>query len=295
MILREKSICPWDKMRTASGTTGKGLAQAVSEALEAKLVDMEIRMFPDGDQYVRTKEDLKGETVVLVQSPFQDSGIVQHRLIQDSLKRAGAEKIISVAPYVSYSRQDKNFKQGEAVSAPIFIEWLSHGCDHLIVVDIHNPAVLEKMENVRNVIPHRSFARFIEGRADLVLAPDKGAIKRAKSVAEDLGVECDYLEKTRLSDRSVEIKTSDVDVSGKKVAIIDDIISTGGTMMEASRQLKLLGAEKVYGLATHGMFTEEDLEKLEMNMDLVSVTRSIETRVSDIDMSLELADVVRGL
>ena len=153
-------------MRVAGGSTARALCENMIDLSGNDRVNLDIRRFPDGDLFVCCNEDLDGETVVVVQSPFKDEGIIEHRLIQDACQNAGADKMISIAPYMSYSRQDKHFNKGEAVSALPISRLLGEGCDEIYFIDMHNPEVITGNNGSRNVIPARSFAKYLEEYSD---------------------------------------------------------------------------------------------------------------------------------
>jgi len=282
-------------MKVVLGTNCKRLGRSLADELKCGVVEPEMRRFPDGDLYVRCAEELDKETAVILQTPFTDPMIVEHRLVQDAVSNAGAERVISIAPYMSYSRQDKPFKRGESASAFPVLDWLASGCDELVLVDAHNPDIIGEGGKIHNLVPAHSLARRLGGITDVVLAPDKGAFERAEMVAKILGKPCEHIRKTRIDAHTVKMDAGNLDVAGLRVAIVDDIISTGGTMLKAAQQLKKMGALKVYGLASHGMFSKTDLSRLQEGLDIVAVSGSLDTPVSTVDLSQELSNIVKEL
>ena len=116
------------------------------------------------------------------------------------------------------------------------------------------------------------FATYLDGKGDIVLSPDEGRVGMANGVSEILGTDTDYLEKIRHDATTVEIKTKSLDVAGKRVAIVDDIISTGGTLGLAAKQLKEEGAESIIALCTHGLFIDDAMDKLFDCAEVISTT-----------------------
>jgi len=252
-------------MKVIGGSTSKSTARELSSLLKASLVETEMKRFPDGELYLRLLEDVSGEDVIVVQTAYPDGNIIELLLLLNAIREAGGERITAVIPYLGYARQDRRFNDGEPVSAKVIAEVISINADEVITVDPHKEYILDFFN-----IPSRScsavslLAEYLKDRdIELVLAPDKGAMMRAKQAAEILNVEYDYLEKTRIDATTIQITPKEMKVSGKKIAIIDDIISTGGTMAKAIKELKKQGAESVYAACTHGLFVGEAARKIQ--------------------------------
>ncbi len=282
-------------MKVLYGTSSPKLGVGVADALNTNAFAIEHRVFPDGEQYVRIPTDIKGEDVIFIQSTSSDSAILETFFVLDALQENGAGRITVVIPYFGYGRQDKVFIEGEAVSARTIIRVLSNLSDSLITVDIHAPHVFEWYgDNSMNIIPYRSIAdKLSEMGIDFVLSPDKGALHRVKSVADIMDIPFDHLDKTRLSGTDVEMVEKSLDVSGKRVAIVDDIISTGGTIARASEMLKKSGAKDVYAVCTHGLFIGPAIERLKKATDGFMSTDTIESEYSKISVAEEIARTLR--
>ncbi|WP_297508163.1 ribose-phosphate diphosphokinase [Thermococcus sp.] len=259
--------------------------------LGAEIIEVELRKFPDGEKYVRVMGS--GSEATVVSSTFypQDERILELLLIGDALRERGFEKLRAVVPYFAYSRQDRVVKEGEPVSVRAVMRALGLYYDELYVVDIHNPRTLSYFPGKAiNVSPARAIAEYFGEKLGegLVLAPDKGALGRAKAVAELLGVEYSHFEKRRISPTEVEMRPVEVDVRGKNVLIVDDIISTGGTMIKASSILRKLGAGRIFVGVTHGVFAEGAIERVSKAVDELAVTNTIPTPVSRISIVPEI-------
>ncbi len=249
----------------------EGFASGVAERLGAELVKPAYKVFPDGESYVRLPGGLEG-TVVVVQSmyPMQDKRLVEALLLAEAAYGAGASRVILVAPYMAYARQDKRFLEGEPISIKAVLKALgSAGYDALVTIDIHKPESLAYFPGRAvdaTAVPQlaEAVSRAISGEGGVVVvAPDKGALARARMMAGILGAEYDYLEKHR--DRytgEVTYRPKTVDVQGKTVVIVDDMVSTGGTMAKAASMLRGLGASRVIAACTHGLFIGGALERL---------------------------------
>lgn len=262
-----------------SGRASHGLAATLAAEIEARHVETEVREFPDGEVYVRLDGDVDGTEVIVVQSTRTNTDFVELLLLQDAAHEAGATKVISVIPYYGYSRQDQVFKPGEAVSARAIARALYATANEMVIVDPHKLHILDFFPGVSRGVSAVGIlgAKLEQWGVDAVLAPDAGARDRAQAAAEALGVPFDHLEKTRLSATEVKMAAKDLDVSGKRVAIIDDMIASGGTMATAAAQLKEHGAKAVYAACTHGIFTEGAVQRLlDAGIDRVLCTDTVE-------------------
>ncbi|NJE02487.1 ribose-phosphate diphosphokinase [Thermococcus sp. JdF3] len=261
------------------------------KALGGRILEVEIKRFPDGEKYVRVLGS--SDEVTVVQSTFrpQDEHLVEMILLADALREGGARKLRAVVPYFAYSRQDRVTKEGEPVSVRAVMRTLAVYYDELYVFDLHNPETLKFFQGKAvNLSPAGVIADYFGEKLGegVVLAPDKGALERAKAVAERLGLEYSHFHKVRVSPTEVRMEPVDVDVKGKNVLIVDDIISTGGTMIRAANLLREMGAEKVFVAATHGVFAEGAIERVSKAVDELAVTNTIPTPVSKISVVPEI-------
>ncbi|WP_099209221.1 ribose-phosphate diphosphokinase [Thermococcus henrietii] len=272
------------------GSGGKHLEGELRE-LGGEIIEVELRKFPDGEKYVRVLGS--GDEATAVSSTFapQDEKIVELLLIGDALREKGFKKLRAVVPYFAYSRQDRVTKEGEPVSVRAVMKALGIYYDELYIFDLHNPETLKYFPGRGvNVSPARVIADYFREKLGdgIVLAPDKGARERARAVAEELGLEYSHFEKRRISPTEVEMRPVDIDVKGKNVLIVDDIISTGGTMVKASEILRKLGAGKIFVGVTHGVFAEGAIERVSRAVDELAVTNTIPTPVSKISIVPEI-------
>lgn len=276
---------------SASGTIDEDLAKEVG----AVVADVEARRFPDGEAYVRVREDVAGEGAVAVQRPSPDANLVELLLLQDALDRGEADPLHVAIPYLPYARQDRVFEPGEALSAAVVAEVVGRRADGVVAVDPHEEAVLDRFPcpaTAVSAVPE--LCDEVGDRAvDVVLAPDEGARERAREAAEILGADHDHLVKERLSGDEVRVQPRDLDVQGAAVLVLDDIVSTGGTMSEAVSTLRDQGAERVVAACTHGLFADGALDRLEQaGCDRVLATDSLPNPVADASVAPALA---RGL
>lgn len=255
---------PVDAPMVVAGSASQPFAARLAQELGTAPARAEACRFPDGEAHVRLLEPAQGRDVVVCQATAPDPSLVELLLWQDAAREAGARSVSTVIPYFGYSRQDRAFQPGEAVSARAVARAIAAGCDRVVVVDIHKEATLAffggKAQGV-SAVPQ--IAAELKGwGVDAVLAPDKGARDRAGTAARLIGCPMDHLEKTRLSATEVRMAAKDLDVRGRRVAIVDDLIASGSTMVQAAAQLKAQGAAAVYAACTHGLFTGNALPRL---------------------------------
>jgi len=274
----------------AVGSGGRHLEEEIRR-LGGDVMGVELKTFPDGEKYVRVLDS--SESVTVVQSTFrpQDERIVELLLLGDALRSAGVERLRAVVPYLAYSRQDRTVKEGEAVSVRAIMKAVGLYYEELYVFDLHNPGTLRFFPGKGiNLSPARAIADYFREKLGdgIVLAPDKGALERAGAVAEKLGVEYSHFEKRRISPTEVRMEPVDVEVNGRNVLIVDDIISTGGTMIKAAELLRRMGAKRVFVAATHGVFAEGAIDRVSKAVDELAVTNTIPTPVSKISIVPEI-------
>ena len=287
-------------MPVVSGSSSRDVATSLAPLIGMQYIELESRKFPDGEGYVRVPsgaiDAVRSEPVVLVSNTYPDSGIVNTVLLleaiaevrRDNLSNHKGEEpqnmedvgsgVYLAIPYYGYSRQDKRFSKGEAVSARVIADILARGCDGIAILDLHEPAVLKDMEvPIEFVSSMPEIAELLQNEVspDFVLSPDKGAIARATKVAGLIGCDFSYLEKTRIDAHTIEHTPKDLDVDGKVVAIVDDMISTGGTICRASDALRRQGATEVHAACTHGLFTGGAILRLSNHVDGVHSTDSL--------------------
>jgi len=290
-------------MIVVPGPASVELGLKVAKTLEAKVVSVAYRKFPDGESYVRLEGNLKGETAVIVQttSPPQDAHLMQLLLMADAAKDLGAEKVIAVVPYLAYARQDKRFLQGEALSLQTVAKLLATaGVDKLITVNVHSEEALKKFGfpaksvSCMSLLAEHFKKEGLQGA--FALAPDEGASKLALEASKVLGGEYGWLRKER--DRytgEVTTERKRLNVKDKNVIVFDDIISTGGTTANAVKILKEQGARRVFAACAHPLMVENAEEKiLRGGAEGIVGTDSVPSRFSVVSVAPLIAEALRG-
>jgi ribose-phosphate pyrophosphokinase len=273
------------------GSASQKLAAKVAWDLGENLSPIETRRFPDGERYIRIKGEVPKEVVVIQSTGYpQDENLMELFLLLKNLKSLGVERTRVVIPYFGYGRQERRFKSGEAVSAVIVAELLeAAGASEIYSINLHEKNIKEFFNiPVHEISAMPMIANYISGQIDdpMIIGPDKGALGFAEEISGILKCDCDYLDKTRISPEKVEMKPKNLDVKGRDVVIIDDIISTGGTIVSASRILNDLGANKVLVGCVHPILVEDALLKIfASGVDDVFATDTLKSDVSTISVA----------
>ncbi len=292
-------------MKIIGGSASDVLTMKVAGELNTKPVKTEIKRFPDGEKYLRVLDDVKGEDVIVVQSINRtpDEFLVEYLLLVDTLKDLGAAKIVSFIPYFAYARQDERFNPGEALSFKTVSKLIeSVGTDEIYTIDMHQHRVLKSSDVFK--IPSRNLsampllADYVEKTGSmqkpLVIGPDAEAEQWAKLAAERLKSDYDVFEKKRLGSENVQISPRKANAQGRNVLIVDDIISTGGTIVEAVKILFSQGAQKIEVACTHPLLMGGALAKIyEAGAANVVGTDTVPSPVSYVSVAPLIAEQIR--
>lgn len=285
-------------MLIVSGSNSQDLAYRVSKLTNSKLIRSEFKKFPDGEIYIKLNGDVEGEDVFLINTQNnQNDSIVETIIMCDALDDEGAKSINLVFPYLAYARQDKKFNKGESISIRALAKLYSGICDSIFTInphEIHIESFFDVPFMYGDAVPE--LAKYVQNKLEnpVVLSPDKGAIELAKTASQILNCEYDYLEKTRISPTEITISPKNLDVNNRDVLIVDDIISTGGTMATAISMLKEQGAKKVIASCVHPVLIGDALNKLYVGgADEVVGTDSFLSEVSKVSVDNIVADLIK--
>lgn len=292
-------------MRSAVYSFDHGVTHAseLAEALGINLSRIDVHVFPDGESRVRVSAPAR---TALVYCPLDrpNGKLVELMLAVDALRRGGAERLILVAPYLCYMRQDKAFHEGEAVSQQAVARLLSALFDRIVTVDAH----LHRVSSVSEVFPHieaenlfaaETIAHFAahQGLAGqcVVVGPDEESAQWVARVADVLNAPSFTGRKIRRGDRDVEISFGeDIDVKGKAVLVADDIVSSGGTILSAIAAMRDRGASSVHVAITHALFDDAVLERMmSSGAERVWSTTSVPHPTNAISLAVLLANALR--
>lgn len=286
-------------MLIVSCSHGKHLGRKIASKLKAKHSLLKFDKFPDGEIGIKFNVNLRGRKIVLVQSFYGEvsDSIIEVILAAKTAKELKAKRVILVAPYFPYLRQDKRFHAGEAVSQRIMGELFDKYFDKIYVMDPH----LHRTKSLRQIFKRKSknitamgpISEYIKKKIKnpVIIGPDSESYQWTDLVAENVGVESRVLTKKRYSSYNVKVTLDKkLDLNGRSAVIVDDIVSTGGTIIEASKILRKLGAKKIYCICTHGVLIGGAIEKLKRNNIEIISTNTIPNKVSKIDISGVIAE-----
>ncbi len=283
-------------MKIIPGMSSQLLAARIASELGCNVSLCEFKKFPDGESYTRVADGIKGEEVTIVQSIITDSDLICLLQLLDTVE--GAHETTVVIPYLGYARQDKKFKPGEAISARAVARCLCRDTiKSIYVVNVHNNAILQYFDNdTKDLDASHAIGDYIakkEIKHPVIIGPDAGAKELAKAVAAPQGFDYDVLEKRRISGDEVEITPRTLSVEGENVIIVDDIISTGGTIAEAASMLKVQGASEIHVACVHGLFVQNaTLRMFTAGIKEIIATDTIESAFSTISIAKMVAEVL---
>lgn len=268
-----------NEVKIFSGTSNQKLAKEICNILNLELGDISISHFADGEIAVRLNETVRGRDVFLIQptsKPVNDN-LMESLIIIDALKRASANKINLVMPYYGYARQDRKSRGREPITAKLVTDLIqAAGTDRVVSVDLHAGQIQGFFDIPLDHLTARPvlaeyFERVISENSEdewTVVSPDLGGVARARALADVLGLPMAIIEKVRPRPNESKILNVIGEYKGKNCIIIDDIIDTAGTIVNAAEMLKNNGAKCVYISASHGIFSGNAVEKIE-NSSLV--------------------------
>ena len=275
-----------DVMKVVAGNASPMLALRIAKTLNLRLAKTTFKKFPDGEIYVKV-EDFD-DTNVVVQSLNCNENVVSLMLLFDALNDT---EVVAVVPYMGYARQDKAFEDGEAISIRAIARLLESYASKVVTVNIHSKDAASHFSKLIDLDAMPIIGNYFKEQDVVMLSPDFGSYERVKVAAKAANCEFDYLEKRRIDAETVEIAPKNLDVEGKDVVIVDDIISTGGTIVEATKILLKNGAKSVKAACVHAVLANYALNKLyNAGITEVIATDTVERVVSKISVAGLIAD-----
>ncbi|MDR2966928.1 MAG: ribose-phosphate diphosphokinase [Methanobacteriaceae archaeon] len=284
------------------GSASQKLAAEVAKELGEYLCPIETKKFPDGERYIRIKGNIEKKVVVIQSTGYpQDENLIELLFIIKNLKSLGAREIKVVIPYFGYGRQEKRFKEGEAISAEIVANLIENsGASEIISINLHEDSVRNffniPIENISATAPIAEYIANISNKP-VIIAPDKGALGFTEEISKILECNFSYLKKVRLSPEKVETKIADINidyVEGHDAFIVDDIIATGGTIVNAIAILKEHGAKSVSVCCVHPILVNDAILKIyAAGAKSIAGTDSLKSEVSSISVAKIIANAIK--
>ncbi|MBI4977164.1 MAG: ribose-phosphate pyrophosphokinase [Spirochaetes bacterium] len=256
-------------IRVFSGSSNRPLAEKIASELDLTLGEMELSRFADNECFVQVKESVRNKDAFVIQSTSNPGNEhwMEMYLIIDALRRASAKRITAVIPYYGYSRQDRKHIPRVAISAKLVANLLTTtGVDRVLAMDLH-AAQLQgyfdiPVDHLTAVSVFIKRFKALDLSKIMIISPDIGGVVRARKFASYLNLDIAIIDKRRPKANVSEVMHIIGDVAGKDGVIIDDIIDTGGTIVKAVEALKKAGMGKIYVAATHGVFSNDALKRL---------------------------------
>ena len=283
-----------------AGPASPDLADRVAKGLGAHLVATELRVFSDGENKI--KIDKMGKNCVIVQSTYPPADTHLMQALMMAIKCAdGAHDVCAVIPYLAYARQDRAFLAGEVVSIALVAKLLqSAGVRHVITVDIHSKLAMSHFASVQNVSSIPLLAEYASRMMlcrPIAVSPDAGGADRAKEFAKHSKIDALVLKKSR--DKTTgEVKVEeklDIDLSGRDALLVDDMISSGGSIVKAAEVLHNKGAGKVYAMCAHALLIGDAAQKIKAaGVQDIIATNSVPGEYAKVDLSPAIVEVVKS-
>ena len=257
-------------MKILSGNSNKRLSEKISKYLKNRLVNSSIRKFADGEIYIEINENIRGNSIFLIQSissPANDN-LMELLLCVDALKRSSAKNITAVIPYFGYARQDRKVAPRTSISAKLVSNLITKaGADRIVTVDLHAGQIQGFFDiPVDNLFATPIFTRHIKRKIKnknlICVAPDVGGVERARALGRKLNAELAIIDKRRSAPGKSLVMNVIGNVKGKICIIVDDLIDSGGTIVNATEALKKRGAKEVHVYVTHGVLSGDAVEKI---------------------------------
>jgi len=291
-------------MKLVPGPASTELAIKVSGILGLRLTNLEHKTFPDGESYFRYVDSVENEDVVIFQGthPPQDKHILQLCLLSSGAKDLGASSVVAVIPYLAYAKQDKRFKEGEVVSIDAVLNILKQsGVDKILTVNIHAPWIIDRspvpIENLDAIGILASYITQMNLENPIILAPGKKGEEMSAAAAKVLNADYGTIKTKRdINTGAVEVSLEDVNVKGRDVIVVDDMISTGGTIVKSVNALKSAGARRILVGCVHAiMVNDADKKIISSGADTIVATDTVPNRYAFVSVAGLLAESLRKL
>ncbi len=278
-------------MYIVPSSTAYNVSRKLANIFSCNVSGVVRKRFPDNEMYLKIIDDVAGEDVLLVGNTRSDSDIIEYLLLLDAIKEEEPKSITAIIPFFGYARQHMRYNNGEPISSKVFTKAVNQYADRIITVELHDEQTLDYSDvpftDIKIIDPVHNY--FKNKGIDIVMSPDDGGYERAKIMGDKLGIPAYYIDKKRIDSTTVKMVLPDEDYMNKNVLLLDDIISTGGTIMKASKLIRQSGAKNIYACAIHGVFANDSNEKIEKYVNELAVTDTIETKYSNITVSEEIA------
>jgi ribose-phosphate pyrophosphokinase len=275
---------PHGDLRLLSGTANPELGARIASEINIPLTEMEVKRFSDGEIDVKIGDSVRGQDVFVIQPTCRpvNENLIELFIILDALRRASAARVNAVVPYYGYARKEKKTQARDPISAKLMANIIqATGASRVVTVDLHAEAIQGFFDiPVDALTASKILARHVRERHHdgslVVVSPDVGGTARARALARLLNAPIAIIDKRRPTDEDVEVLNVIGDVDGQSCVLVDDLISTGWTLIGAARALRAKGAIGVDVVVTHGVLTGGALERLnQAPIDEIAITDTV--------------------
>ncbi len=293
-----------DQLRIFSGQSNKPLAKKIAAALNTELGALTIKRFADSELWIKFEENIRGKDVFIIQSTNAPAGnIVEVLLILDAAVRASAHSVTVVIPYFGYGRQDRKDMPRVPVSAKVMVDiFTTTGASRLITMDLHSTQIqgfsTVPFDNIysRMVLLDEIRKLNLNSEESVVLAPDMGSARMSQAYAKRLGMHFALIDKRRYAPNQAEVVHLIGELEGRDVLIIDDMIDTAGTTINAAQNALDNGARSIYAVATHAILSGPAIERMQsLPFKKIIVTDTIDIPEEKILPNMSIVSVAKIL
>jgi len=254
-------------MRIFAGNSNRALAQNIAQTLDTVLGEMTCARFPDGEVKIQIHEDVRGSDVFVIQSTVSNDYLMELLTIADALRRSSAKRITAVIPYFGYARQDRKHEGRVPITAKLVANMIdAAGFDRVLTVDLHAMQIQGffdiPVDHLQALPVQLDYLRGLDLEDPVILSPDTGSIKIADAMARRLGAGLAIIDKRRTGDNTTEVANVIGEIDGHDVVLVDDMITTAGSMCSAIRTASERGARRVYAAASHGILCGDAFTRL---------------------------------
>jgi len=294
-----------------SGNSNKKLAADICKFLKVDLASASVDKFSDGEIRVKIKENVRGHDVFVVQSTSHPSNdnIMELLIMIDALRRASAQRITAVLPYFGYARQDRKDQPRVPITAKLVANLLATaGADRVLTIDLHAGQIQGFFDiPLDHLFAFKIFTEYIKkmkmGKNLVIVSPDVGGIKTARAYAKRLRCGLAIVDKRRVNDEKAEVMHIMGDVKGKNAVVVDDMVATAGSLVEAVEAIKKAGAKDVYAMAAHAVLCGPAMERIgrsKLKMLIVTDTIPLEKgketdKIKTLSVASLLAEAIKRI
>jgi ribose-phosphate pyrophosphokinase len=291
------------EIKVFAGNANPELSRRICESIGVPLGELVLSRFPDGEIRVRILENVRGRDVFVIQPtvPDPNENLMELLLLIDALKRASAQRVTAVVPCYGYARQDRKDLPRVPISAKLVADLLTAaGTDRLLTIDLHAGQIQGffniPVDNLNAFPVFREYVKKVHLNNATIVSPDVGAMKLASLFSTKLNLPLATVDKRRVGEYEVEATTVIGHVKGRQVILVDDIVTTGGTLTEAARILRQEGAETIIAFVVHGILVGPAVERIkESPIEKLVITDSVRNQLSDPELKLTILSVAELL